>query len=41
MSRTAIREHAFKLIYSLEIQNKENLNEQIDLYIESNNIEKI
>ena len=39
MSRTAIREHAFKLIYSLEIQNKENLNEQIDLYIESNNIE--
>lgn len=39
MSRTAIREHAFKLIYSIEIQNKENINEQIDLYIESNNID--
>ena len=38
MNRSEIREQAFKLIYSLEIQKKENLNEQIDLYLESNNI---
>ena len=38
MNRSAIREQAFKLIYSLEIQKQENLEEQIDLYIESNNI---
>ena len=39
MNRSAIREQAFKLIYSLEIQKNENLQEQIDLYIEGNNIE--
>ena len=38
MSRTEIRELAFKLIYSLEIQNKENLQEQIDIYIKNNDI---
>lgn len=38
MNRTAIREQAFKLIYSLEIQKQENLEEQIELYLESNNI---
>ena len=38
MNRSAIREKAFKLIYSLEIQKKENLEEQIQLYLESNNI---
>ena len=38
MSRTEIRELAFKLIYSLEIQNKEDLNEQIAVYLEDNNI---
>lgn len=38
MNRSAIREQAFKLIYSLEIQKQENIEEQIDLYIESNNI---
>lgn len=38
MNRSEIREQAFKLIYSLEIQKKEDLNEQIDLYLESNNI---
>lgn len=38
MNRSEIREQAFKLIYSLEIQKKENLEEQIDLYLESNNI---
>lgn len=39
MNRSAIREQAFKLIYSLEIQKKENLEEQIDLFIESNEIQ--
>ena len=39
MNRTAIRESAFKLIYSLEIQKYNDLNEQIDVYFESENIE--
>ena len=39
MNRSAIREQAFKLIYSLEIQKTENLEEQFELYIESNEIE--
>ena len=38
MSRTEIRELAFKLIYSLEIQKEENLQEQIELYIQENNV---
>ena len=38
MNRSEIREQAFKLIYSLEIQKKEELEEQIELYIESNQI---
>lgn len=38
MSRTEIRELAFKLVYSLEIQKAESLDEQIDLYIETNDI---
>ena len=39
MNRSAMREQAFKLIYSLEIQKIETkLEEQIDLFIESNNI---
>ena len=38
MNRTEIREQAFKLIYSLEIQKKEEKEEAIELYIESNNI---
>lgn len=38
MNRSAIRENAFKLIYSLEIQNAENLKEQIELFFESNEI---
>ena len=40
MKRTEIRELTFKLIYSLEIQKNENLDEQIELYIENNNIEE-
>ena len=39
MSRTEIRELAFKLVYSLEIQNNIILDEQIDLYIKDNEIE--
>lgn len=38
MNRTEMREQAFKLIYSLEIQKKEDLEEAINLYIESNEI---
>ena len=38
MNRTKTREQAFKLIYSLEIQKRNDLEEQIDLYIESNEI---
>lgn len=38
MKRSAIREHAFRLIYSLEIQKQENLEDQIDLYFECNEI---
>ena len=38
MNRSAIRELAFKLIYSLEIQKQENIKEQIELYIEANEI---
>ena len=34
-----MRELTFKLIYSLEIQKNENLDEQIELYIENNEIE--
>ena len=39
MNRTAMRESAFRLIYSLEIQKQDNLKEQIDVYFESENIE--
>ncbi len=38
MNRTAIREQAFKLIYSLEIQKQENLEEAMQLYLESNDL---
>ena len=44
MNRSAIREKAFELIYSLEIQkqdnylNQEDLQEAVDLYIENNEI---
>ena len=40
MKRSAIRELAFQLIYSLEIQKLENLEEQIELYLECNEIEE-
>ena len=38
MNRSAIRELAFKLIYSQEIQKDEDIDEQIELYLESNEI---
>ena len=40
MKRSAIREIAFQLIYSLEIQKTENLEEQVELYFECNVIEE-
>lgn len=41
MNRSAIRENAFKLIYSIEIQKAENTEEQIDLFFESNDIKDV
>lgn len=38
MNRSAIRELAFRLIYSQEIQKSEDIDEQIELYIEANEI---
>ena len=38
MNRTLMRENAFRLLYSLEVQKEINIEEQIELYIESNNI---
>ena len=40
MNRTLMRENAFRLLYSLEVQKNKDINieEQIELYIESNNI---
>lgn len=38
MNRTTIREQTFKLVYSLEIQKQEDLEEAIELYEESNQI---
>lgn len=39
MGRTAIREQAFKLIYSLEVQKEYDLDEQIELFSAVNEIE--
>ena len=38
MDRSSIRELAFKLIYSIEIQKTEEIKESIDLYMEANEI---
>ena len=40
MKRSAIRELAFQLIYSLEIQKEDNLEDQIELYLECNEVEE-
>lgn len=39
MNRSAIRELAFRLIYSREIQKEEDIEEQIELFLEANDIE--
>lgn len=39
MKRSAIRELTFRLVYSLEIQKTEDLEEQIELYLECNEVE--
>ena len=41
MKRSAIRELAFRLIYSLEIQKTEDVEEQIELYLECNEVEEV
>ena len=38
MNRTGMRVEAFKVLYSIEAQVAENVEEQIDLYFENNNI---
>ncbi len=38
MNRSAIRELAFQLIYSQEIQKEENTEEQIELFLEANSV---
>ena len=38
MNRSAAREETFKVLYSLEMQKKEETEEQIKLYIENNGI---
>ena len=39
MNRSAAREKTFKLVYSLEVQKEEELQEQINLYLENEKIE--
>lgn len=39
MKRSAIRELTFRLLYSLEIQKTEDLDEQVELYLECNEVE--
>ena len=38
MKRSAAREDTFKLLYSLEVQKENNIEEQTDLYFENENI---
>lgn len=38
MNRSAAREEAFKLVYSLEVQKEEQVEEQVDLYLENETI---
>ena len=40
MKRSAIRELTFRLIYSLEIQKVDDLEEKVELYIQCNEIEE-
>ena len=41
MNRSAAREETFKLIYSLEVQKEEPIEEQLDLYLENEAIEEV
>ncbi len=43
MNRTLMRENTFKLLYSLEVikDKEQNIEEQIDLYVESNNLKDV
>ena len=41
MNKTEIRDLTYKLLYSLEIQKNVDIDEQIELYIEENNVEKV
>lgn len=38
MNRSATREAAFKLVYSLEVQKNESIEEQTELFLENENI---
>ncbi len=38
MNRSAAREEAFKVLYSLEVQKKEEIKEQLELYMQNENI---
>ena len=38
MNRSAIREMSFRLIYSRDIQKEENIEQQIELFLEGNEI---
>ena len=38
MNRSAAREEAFKILYSLEVQKKEEIKEQLELYLQNENI---
>lgn len=40
MTRSAIREETFKILYGLETNSEESIDEQINLYLESNDIEE-
>lgn len=40
MNRSAAREETFKILYSLEIQKKENIEEQVDLYLQTEEIKE-
>lgn len=40
MNRSAAREETFKIVYSLEVQKEENIEEQIELYIENANLKE-
>lgn len=39
MKRTEAREEAFKLLYSIQLMEETNLEEQMDLFIQENNID--